>query len=67
MAHLSCHLLDEACTADDLATVTERAGKGMRPQVEEHCVKDTKEEEAVSVTDLCRGRRPIRARSSTGS
>ena len=26
MAHLhSCHLLDEACTADDLATVTERA------------------------------------------
>ena len=26
MAHLlSCRLLDEACTADDLATVTERA------------------------------------------
>ncbi len=37
MAHLlSCRLLDEACTADDLA---------MRPQVGEHCVKDTTEEE----------------------
>ena len=45
MAHLlSCRLLDEACTADDLATVTERA-KGMRPQVGKNCVKDTKEEE----------------------
>ena len=35
MAHLlSCRLLDEACTADDLATVTERAIiNGMRPQV----------------------------------
>ena len=42
MAHLlSCRLLDEACTADDLATVTERAC----PQVGENCVKDTKEEE----------------------
>ena len=45
MAHLfSCRLLDEACTADDLATMTER-GKGMRPQVGEHRVKNTKEEE----------------------
>ena len=25
MAHLSCRLLDEVCTADELATVTERA------------------------------------------
>ena len=37
MAHLlSCRLLDEACTADDLATesdtVSDRAGKGMRPR-----------------------------------
>ena len=31
MAHLlSCRLLDEACTADDLATVTERAMEGAR-------------------------------------
>ena len=41
--------MDEACTADDLATVTtfdsERAGKGMRPQMGENCVKDTKEQE----------------------
>ena len=36
---LSYRLLDEACTADDLVTVTERA------QVGENCVKDTKEEE----------------------
>ena len=44
MAHLlSYRLLDEACTADDLATVTERAD--MRPQVGENCVKDTTEEE----------------------
>ena len=44
MAHLlSCRLLDEACMADDLATVTERAA-GMRPQVGEKCVKDMKEE-----------------------
>ena len=43
MAHL-CRLLDEACTADDLATVTERA-KGMRTQVGEDSVsvKDTTE------------------------
>ena len=45
MAHLlSCRLLDEACTADDLS---DRAGKCMRPEVGEHCVKDTKEEESV--------------------
>ena len=45
MAHLlSCRLLDEACTADDLATVTERVKAC--PQMGEHCVKDTKEEEA---------------------
>ena len=43
MAHLlSCRLLDEVSTADDLATVTERAD--MRPQVGENCVKDTTEE-----------------------
>ena len=31
MAHLlSCRLLDEACTADDLATVTERVAPGAR-------------------------------------
>ena len=41
---LSCRLLEEACTADDLAIVTERA-QGMRPQVGNNCVKDTKEEE----------------------
>ena len=41
---LSCRLLDEACTADDLATVRERA-KACAPQVGENCVKDTKEEE----------------------
>ena len=46
MAHLlSCRLLDEASTADHLATVTDRAGKGMRPQVGENCLKDTTEEE----------------------
>ena len=39
MAHL-CRLLYEACTADDLATVTERA-KGMRTQVGEDCVNTT--------------------------
>ena len=40
MVHLlSYRLLDEACTADDLATVTERA------QVGTNCVKDTNEEE----------------------
>ena len=45
MAHLlSCRLLDEACTADD----SDRAGKGMRPQMGEHCVKDTTEEDLTS-------------------
>ena len=45
MTHLlSCRLLDEACTADDLAIVIDRAGKGMRPHLGEHCVKDTTEE-----------------------
>ena len=45
MAHLlSCRLLDEACTADETGH-SDRAGKGMRPQVGENCVKDTKEEE----------------------
>ena len=44
MAHLlSCRLLDEACTADDQATVTERAMACARKW--ENCVKDTKEEE----------------------
>ena len=39
MTHLlSCRLLDEACTADDLVTVTERGKVG------ENCVKDTKED-----------------------
>ena len=49
MAHLlSCRLLDEACTADDLATVTERATACARKW--ENCVKDTKEEEEVTCT-----------------
>ena len=44
MAHLlSCRLLDEACTADDMASMTERAKAS--PQVGEKCVKDAKEEE----------------------
>ena len=44
MAHLlSCRLLDEACTADDLA---------MRPQVGEHCVKDTTEEDHRNVVNM---------------
>ena len=48
MAHLlSCRLLDEACTADDLATETERAKTCARPQVGENCVKDMKEEEKI--------------------
>ena len=51
MAHLlSCRLLDEACTADDLATVTERPDNGMRPQVGQNCVKDTKEETKAEVS-----------------
>ena len=46
MAHLlSCRLLDEACTADDLATVTERLRHA--PASGNNCVKDTKEEEWV--------------------
>ena len=45
MAHLlSCRLLDEACTADDLATVTARVKACVR-KWENNCVKDTKEEE----------------------
>ena len=45
MGHLlSCRLLDEACTADDLATVTERA-MACAWQVGETCVKDMKGEE----------------------
>ena len=40
MVHrLSCHLIDEACTFDH----SDRAGKGMRSQVGEHCVKDPTE------------------------
>ena len=43
MAHLhSCRLLDEACTADDLATVRELAIACARKWGK--CVKDTKEE-----------------------
>ena len=45
MAHLlSCRLLDEACTADDLATVTERT-KAWPAGGRTYCVKDTTEEE----------------------
>ena len=45
MAHLlSCRLLDEACRLTTSGH-SDRAGKGMRPQVGEHCVKDTKAEE----------------------
>ena len=44
MAHLlSCRLPDEACTADDLARVTERANACAR-KWEKNGVKDTKEE-----------------------
>ena len=44
MAHLlSCRLLDEACTADDHSDREDKLG--MRPQVGENCVKDTKEED----------------------
>ena len=39
---LACRLLDEECTAEPHC---DRAGKGMRPQVGEHCVKDTTESE----------------------
>ena len=50
MAHLlSCRLLGEACTAEDLA-----------PQVGEHCVKDTKEEEeCLECPSLDRVTRPV--------
>ena len=45
MAHLlSCRLLDEACTADDLATVTERA-KACARKCEYNCAKDSNEED----------------------
>ena len=51
MAHLlSCRLLHEACTADDLATVTERAKAG------ENCVKDTTEKEVKIRAALFRNR-----------
>ena len=44
MAHfLSCRLLDEACTADDLATMTERAME-CALKWGKNGVKDTKEE-----------------------
>ena len=49
---MSCRLLDEACTVDDLATVT--AGKGMRPQVGENGVKDTTEEEESRISTVLR-------------
>ena len=49
MAHLlACRLLDEACTADDLATVTERA-KACARKCDKNCVKDTKEEEHKNI------------------
>ena len=49
MVHLlSCRLLDEACTADDLATVTEWAMACARKWGGE-CVKDTKEEEQSGI------------------
>ena len=52
MTHLlSCRLLDEACTADDLHR--DRSGKGMRPQVGENCVKDTTEEEETRTKHKC--------------
>ena len=48
IAHLlSRRLLYETCTADDLATVTDRA-KACRPQVGENCAKDTTEEDIAS-------------------
>ena len=49
MAHpLSCRLLDETCTAEDLSTVTERA-KACAPAAPNgnFFVKDTKEEEPL--------------------
>ena len=50
MAHLlSCHLLDDASTADDLATVTERAMVCARKWGGNR-VKDTKEEEDSLIT-----------------
>ena len=52
MAHLpSCRLLHEACTADDLATVTERAMACAR-KWDNTCVKDTKEEEELDLFQL---------------
>ena len=52
MAHLlSCRLLDEACTADDIGH-SDRAGKGMRPQVGEKFVKDATEEEEFRGTTI---------------
>ena len=55
MAHLlSCRLLDEACTADDLATVTERA-KACSRKWEKNCVKDTKEEEEAAFLKMPSG------------
>ena len=52
MAHLlSCRLLDEACTADELATVTERAMACAR-KWGGNGVKDTKEEEDSTTLTL---------------
>ena len=43
-------LLCHKCFLQLLVSISDRAGKGMRPQVEEHCVKDTTEEEFQSLT-----------------
>ena len=51
MAHLlSRRLLDEACTADDLATVTERA-KACARRWEKNCVKE--EEGGIVMWHFC--------------
>ena len=59
IAHLlSCRLLYETCTVDDLATVTDQA-KACRPQVGENCAKDTTEEEITSIHKPVLARAPL--------
>ena len=43
---LSCRLLDEACTADDLAMCSDRAAMECTRKWEKNGVKDTKEEDS---------------------